>query len=168
MTVGAQPRAASQTTAVPRPNWRAIEQLRQGIDLPVVLKGVMTPADAKRAIESGMQGLVVSNAGLSGVRPAPMDVLPSVVDAVGPNVPVLVDGGFRRGTDVIKALALGARAVLLGRPPMWGLAAYGADGVQLILKMLQTELARTMINVGRPTLKSVDRSLVRIHTRASS
>jgi len=128
----------------------------------------MTPDDAKRSIERDIKGFVVSNGGLSGVRPAPMDVLPSVVDAVGSQVPVLVDGSFRRGTDVIKALALGARAVMLGRPPMWGLAAYGADGVQVILKMLQVELARTMINVGRVTMASMDRGLVKIHGRASS
>jgi isopentenyl diphosphate isomerase/L-lactate dehydrogenase-like FMN-dependent dehydrogenase len=168
LTVGSQPPRPSQPASVPRPNWRAIEQLRQGLGVPVLLKGVMTPEDAKRAIERDIKGLVVSDGGLSGVRPAPMDVLPSVVDAVGSQVPVLVDGSFRRGTDVIKALALGARAVMLARPPMWGLAAYGADGVQLVLKMLQTELARTMINVGRPTMASIDRSLVKIHGRASS
>jgi isopentenyl diphosphate isomerase/L-lactate dehydrogenase-like FMN-dependent dehydrogenase len=168
LTVGSQPPRPSQPASVPRPNWRAIEQLRQGLGVPVLLKGVMTPEDAKRAIERDIKGLVVSDGGLSGVRPAPMDVLPSVVDAVGSQVPVLVDGSFRRGTDVIKALALGARAVMLARPPMWGLAAYGADGVQLVLKMLQTELARTMINVGRPTMASMDRSLVKIHGRASS
>jgi isopentenyl diphosphate isomerase/L-lactate dehydrogenase-like FMN-dependent dehydrogenase len=90
------------------------------------------------------------------------------VDAVGAKAPVLVDGSFRRGTDVIKALAFGARAVLLGRPPVWALAAYGADGVQLMLKMLQTELARTMVNVGMPTIESLDRALVKVHSRASS
>jgi 4-hydroxymandelate oxidase len=167
LTVGSQP-GTSRTTSLPRPNWRVIEQVRQGITLPVLLKGVMTPEDAKRAIERGINGIVVSNGGLAGARPAPIAVLPSIVDAVGSGVPVLVDGSFRRGTDVVKALGFGARAVLLGRPPMWGLAAYGADGVQLVLKMLQTELARTMINVGRPTMQSMDRALVKVHSRASS
>jgi len=168
LTVGTQPARPSQPAPVPRPNWRAIEQLRQGLGVPVLLKGVMTPDDAQRAIERDIKGLVVSNGGLSGVRPAPLDVLPSIAGAVGSQVPVLVDGSFRRGTDVIKALALGAKAVMLGRPPMWGLAAYGADGVQLVLKMLQMELARTMINVGMVTMDTIERSLVKIHGRASS
>jgi isopentenyl diphosphate isomerase/L-lactate dehydrogenase-like FMN-dependent dehydrogenase len=153
---------------VPRPNWRAIEQLRQSITVPVLLKGVMSAQDATRAIETGIGGIIVSNGGPPGARPAPITVLPSIVDAVGLKVPVLVDGSFRRGTDVIKALAFGARAVLLGRPLVWGLAAYGAEGVQLVLKMLQTELARTMINVGMPTIQSLDRALVKVHSRASS
>ena len=168
LTVGSQPASASRTTSVPRPNWRVIEQVRQGISLPVLLKGIVTPEDAKRAVERDIKGIIVSSGGLPAVRPAPITVLPSIVDAVGPGIPVLVDGGFRRGTDVIKALAFGAKAVLLGRPPMWGLAAYGAEGVQLVLKMLQTELARTMVNVGRPTLQSLDRTLVRIHSRPTS
>ena len=95
-------------------------------------------------------------------------MLASIVNKVGARVPVLIDGGFRRGTDVIKALALGAKAVLLGRPVMWGLAAYGADGVQSVLRMMQTELARTMVNVGKPTIASLDRSLVKIHRRATN
>jgi isopentenyl diphosphate isomerase/L-lactate dehydrogenase-like FMN-dependent dehydrogenase len=84
---------------------------------------------------------------------------------VGSKVPVLVDGSFRRGTDVIKALAFGAKAVLLGRPPVWALAGYGADGVQALLKLLQTELARTMVNVGKPTIEMLDRTLVKVHAR---
>jgi isopentenyl diphosphate isomerase/L-lactate dehydrogenase-like FMN-dependent dehydrogenase len=92
-------------------------------------------------------------------------MLPAIVDAVGGKVPVLVDGSFRRGTDVLKALALGARAVMVGRPPMWGLAAYGADGVQTVLEMLQSELARSMGLSGKPNIKAIDRSLVKIHLR---
>lgn len=168
LTVGSQPPRPSQSGPIPRSTWRAIEQLRQGLTVPVLLKGVMTPDDAQRAVERDIKGLVVSNGGLSGVRPAPIEVLPSIAEAVGSQVPVLVDGSFRRGTDVVKALALGARAVMLARPAVWGLSAYGAHGVQLVLKMLQTELARTMINVGMPTIKSVDRTLVKIHRRASS
>jgi 4-hydroxymandelate oxidase len=86
-----------------------------------------------------------------------------VVQAVGGQVPVLADGSLRRGTDIVKALGLGARGVLVGRPVMWGLAAYGADGVQGVVEMLQTELARYMCMCGRPTLASVDASLVRVH-----
>jgi isopentenyl diphosphate isomerase/L-lactate dehydrogenase-like FMN-dependent dehydrogenase len=159
---------STQAPSVSRSTWRGIEQLRQGITVPVVLKGVMTRDDAQRAVERNIQGLVVSNGGVLDARPAPIEVLPSIVEAVGARVPVLADGSFRRGTDVIKALAFGAKAVLLGRPVMWGLAAYGAEGVQLVLKMLQTELARTMVNVGMPTIASIDRSLVKIHSRATS
>ncbi len=95
----------------------------------------------------------------------PVDVLPAVADAVNERVPVLVDGSFRRGTDILKGLALGATAVMLGRPPMWGLAAYGARGVQTVLELLQTDLARNMAMSGRPTIDMIDRELVRIDSR---
>ena len=88
-------------------------------------------------------------------------VLPAVADAVNGRVPILVDGSFRRGTDVLKGLALGATAVLVARPPMWGLAAYGAEGVQTVVEILQTELARNMAMSGRPTISMIDRELVR-------
>ena len=86
-----------------------------------------------------------------------------VVQAVGDRVPVLVDGSFRRGTDILKALGLGAKAVLIGRPVMWGLAAYGADGVQGVVEMLQTELGRYMCMCGRPAIASIDSSVLRVH-----
>ena len=89
--------------------------------------------------------------------------LPAIVDAVGGKVPVLVDGSFRRGTDILKALAFGAQSVLVARPVMWGLAAYGADGVQGVVEMLQTELARYMAMCGRPNLKMLDRTMLRVH-----
>ena len=92
-------------------------------------------------------------------------MLPSIAYAVGGKVPILIDGSFRRGTDILKALALGARAVLLGRPTVWGLAAYGAEGVQAVLEMLQSELARNMALCGKPDVKSIDSSLVKIHRR---
>lgn len=167
LTVGTSSTARSSQAAAPRPNWRAIDELRARLEVPVLLKGVMTSADARAAVDRGLNGIIVSNGGRSGVRPAPIDALPSVVDAVGSRVPVLVDGSFRRGTDVIKALAFGARAVLVGRPLMWGLAGYGADGVQAILRLLHTELARTMVNVGKPTIDLLDRTLVKIHSHAS-
>jgi isopentenyl diphosphate isomerase/L-lactate dehydrogenase-like FMN-dependent dehydrogenase len=110
---------------------------------------------------------VVSNHGgiFSSGLAAPIDMLPSIADAVGGKAPILIDGSFRRGTDILKALALGARAVLIGRPIMWGLSAYGAEGVQTILGMLQSELARSMGLSGRPNIQSIDRSLVKIHQR---
>jgi isopentenyl diphosphate isomerase/L-lactate dehydrogenase-like FMN-dependent dehydrogenase len=94
---------------------------------------------------------------------APIDVLPSIVEAVGGKAPVLIDGSFRRATDILKALALGARAVLLGRPVLWALASYGSAGVQAMLEMLQTDLGRDMAQCGKPNLKSLDPSIVKIH-----
>jgi isopentenyl diphosphate isomerase/L-lactate dehydrogenase-like FMN-dependent dehydrogenase len=131
-----------------------------------VLKGVMSADDAQAAVDKGAAGIVVSNHGeiVPGLAP-PIAVLPSVVDAVGGRIPVLVDGGFRRGSDILKALALGARAVLVVRPAMWGLAAYGSDGVQGVVEMLQSELAGMMAGCGKPNLASLDRSLVRILKR---
>ena len=107
---------------------------------------IMSPEEARTAVEKGIAGIVVSDYGgllVSGLA-APVEVLPSIAEAVGGKVPILIDGGFRRGTDALMALALGARAILLARPPMWGLAGYGADGVGTLLKLLQTELARDM------------------------
>jgi len=149
------------------PDWGVVDQIRQAAGVPVLLKGVMSPQDAKIAVQKGIQGLIVSNHGglLNGGLAAPMDVLSSIADAVGKNVPVLIDGGFRRGSDIVKALALGAQAVLLGRPVMWGLSAYGAEGVQAVLEMMQTEVGRVMAGCGKPNLKTLDRSLVKIHER---
>ena len=148
-------------------DWSAIDRLRQGLRVPVVLKGIMTPEEARAAIGKGIDGIVVSNYGgqaRSGMA-APIEVLPAIAEAVAGKAPILIDGSFRRGTDILKALALGARAVMLGRPPLWALAAYGAAGVQTMLEMLQTELARDMAMCGRPNLKSLDPSLVKVHAR---
>src|SRR5262249_30751390 len=123
---------------------------------------ILTPEDGKLAVERGAAGIVVSNHGgryLEGA-PSTIEVLPEIVDAVGGRIPVLIDGGFRRGTDILKALAIGAKAVLLGRPPLWGLGAFGQPGVQRVLELLQTELALAMGLSGRPNLASIDRSLV--------
>jgi 4-hydroxymandelate oxidase len=148
-------------------NWSAIDRLRQGVHVPVLLKGIMSPEEARTAVERGIAGIVVSDYGgllVNGLA-APIEVLPSIAEAVGGKAPLLVDGGFRRGTDMLKGLALGARAILLGRPPMWGLAAYGADGVCTLLKLLQTELARDMAMCGKVTVGDIDRNLVTIHRR---
>jgi isopentenyl diphosphate isomerase/L-lactate dehydrogenase-like FMN-dependent dehydrogenase len=95
----------------------------------------------------------------------PIEVLPAVADAVGGKIPILIDGSFRRASDMLKAMALGAQAVLLGRPPLWGLAAYGAEGVQTLLELLQFEMARNMAQNGRRDLGDIDRTLVVIHRR---
>jgi 4-hydroxymandelate oxidase len=161
-TVPNQYRIAPGYTA--RMTWKFLEELRTFTPVPVLIKGILTPEDAKLAIQYGAQGIVVSNHGgryLDGA-PSTIEVLPEIVDAVAGRVPVLIDGGFRRGTDILKALAIGAKAVLVGRPPLWGLGAYGQPGVARVLEMLQTELALAMGLAGRPNLKSIDRSLVRI------
>jgi isopentenyl diphosphate isomerase/L-lactate dehydrogenase-like FMN-dependent dehydrogenase len=148
-------------------DWSAIDRLRLGLRIPVVLKGIMSPEEARSAIGKGIDGIVVSSHGRqpeSGMA-APIEVLPAIAEAVAGKAPILIDGSFRRGTDILKALALGARAVLLGRPPLWALAAYGAAGVQAMLEMLQTELARDMAMCGKPNLKSLDPALVKIHAR---
>ena len=144
--------------------WSFLQELRSYTPVPLLIKGILTPEDAKRAVENGAQGVIVSNHGgryLDGA-PATIEVLPEIVDAVGGRIPVLVDGGFRRGTDVLKALAIGAKAVLIGRPPLWGLGAFGQPGVARVLELLQSELALAMGLAGRPTLASIDRSLIRI------
>jgi 4-hydroxymandelate oxidase len=172
ITVGTPYQAAEngpQLLAMGNPgiSWSALERLRQGIRVPVLLKGVISPQEARAAVEHGFDGIVVSNHGApagSGVV-APIETLPAIADAVGGKTSLLVDGGFRRGTDVIKGLALGARAILVGRPAMWGLAAYGADGVRTLLQMLQSELARDMAMCGRATTGAIGRDLVAIHRR---
>ena len=136
--------------------------MRQGLNIPIVVKGIGNHRDAANAVKHGVDGIVVSNYG-AALGPSPFAVLPSVVDAVGGKIPVLIDGGFRRGTDILKALVVGAQAVFITRPVLWGLAAYGADGVQAVLEMIQTELARNMIMIGAPTPKALSRNMIRMH-----
>ncbi len=142
--------------------WEVIPWLRSLTCLPLVLKGVLTAEDAARAVEAGVDGLIVSNHGgrqLDGVVPT-IAALPEVVEAVDGRCEVYLDGGIRRGADILKALALGARAVLIGRPVFWGLAVNGEAGVFDILRILARELTLAMQLAGRPTLASIDRSLV--------
>jgi isopentenyl diphosphate isomerase/L-lactate dehydrogenase-like FMN-dependent dehydrogenase len=142
--------------------WDALSWLRSITSLPVVVKGVMTAEDARLAVEHGAAAIIVSNHGgrqLDGV-PATIEALPEVVEAVGGRCEVYLDGGVRRGTDVLKALALGARGVFIGRPVLWGLAVDGAAGVERVLALLRNELELAMALAGRPTLASIDRSLV--------
>lgn len=148
-------------------DWSALDRLRRGISVPVLLKGVMSAEEAKKAAGIGAQGIVVSNYSgrpITGIASA-LEVLPSIADAMAGKLTILVDGSFRRGSDVLKALALGAQAVMLARPPIWGLAAYGSDGVQKLIELLQTELAQDMAMCGKVNLKALDRSLVKIHRR---
>jgi 4-hydroxymandelate oxidase len=147
-------------------DWAAIDQFRRGVPVPLVLKGVMTPADAQAAMQHGFQAVIVSlPAGTQSIPGAatPMAALPGIVDSVAGRIPVLADGGFRRGSDVLKALAIGAKAVLLARPVVWALAAYGADGVRTVIELLQSELARDMAMCGKVNLQALDRTLLKMH-----
>ncbi len=142
--------------------WADVEWLRSIARIPVIVKGVMAPADAVLAIEHGASAVIVSNHGgrqLDTV-PAPITVLRDVVRAVGGRAEVLVDGGFRRGTDVLKALALGARAVLVGRPILWGLTLDGADGVRAVLRHLREELDLAMALAGCATVDAATPDLI--------
>jgi 4-hydroxymandelate oxidase len=142
--------------------WHDIERFAAESPLPVLVKGVLTAGDARLAVEHGARGVIVSNHGgrqLDTVL-ASADALPAIVDAVGDRLDVLVDGGIRRGTDVLKALALGARAVLVGRPVLWGLALDGADGVTRVLQLLLTELDNALALAGAPRAAELDPSFV--------
>lgn len=145
-------------------DWKA---LRASTRLPMVVKGVMSPQDARLALESGADGLIVSayRTPLTSGIASSIAVLPALVAEVKGKAPILIDGSFRRGSDVLKALALGAHAVLVGRPALWGLAAYGARGVQQVLEQLQTELARDMAMCGLQNCRQATRQYVRIHRR---
>jgi isopentenyl diphosphate isomerase/L-lactate dehydrogenase-like FMN-dependent dehydrogenase len=139
----------------PSVTWDDVGALAADTKLPMVLKGILTAEDARLAVEHGAAGIVVSNHGgrqLDGV-PATIDVLAEIVDAVDGRIEVLLDGGIRRGTDVVKALALGASAVLAGRAPLWGLAAAGEEGVRHVLELLraEVELALQLLGCRAPT-----------------
>ena len=142
--------------------WHDVEQLASDAGLPVVVKGVMTAEDARLACEHGAAGLVVSNHGgrqLDGVA-ATIDMLPEVVDAVDGRIEVLLDGGVRRGGDVVKALALGARAVLVGRAPLWGLVVDGEAGARAVLELLRDEILLALKLVGCHSPRDVTRDRV--------
>ena len=139
--------------------WRSLEELVSSSPVPVLVKGVHTAEDARLAAEHGAAGVIVSNHGgrqLDGV-PATLDMLPAVAEAVGDRVEVLMDGGVRRGTDVLVALALGARAVLAGRPLLWGLACGGEAGARRVLELLHEEIRLGLTLLGAPTPADVRR-----------
>jgi 4-hydroxymandelate oxidase len=147
---GGKPVRPREIVFSPELSWQHIEWLRKKTALKIVLKGVMHPADARLAVEAGVDALMVSNHGgrqLDTV-PAAIELLPAIRDAVGGRVPLLIDGGIRRGTDIVKALALGATAAAVGRPIFWGLAVAGEEGVSQTLEMLRSELVRALILCG--------------------
>jgi 4-hydroxymandelate oxidase len=143
-------------------SWDDLDWLVGLTTLPVIVKGVLHPEDAREAVARGVRGVIVSNHGGRQLdhAVAALDALPAVVAAVGDRAEVFLDGGVRRGTDVLKALALGARAVCLGRPLLWGLALAGADGVARVLDLLRAEVALDLLLCGKASVSEVDRSLV--------
>ena len=145
------------------PTWADLEWLCGATRLPVLLKGVLEAEDAERALAVGARGVVVSNHGgrTLDTLPATIEVLPEIVAAVAGRAPVLVDGGIRRGTDVLKALARGASAVLVGRPYVFGLAVAGAVGVAHVVRLLRAELEVAMALTGCPTVADVSRAVLR-------
>ena len=168
---GPAPQPAGNPYRVPQGRlwytWQYADQVRKMLNVPLVVKGVLTAEDAKEFVNHGFDGIYVSNHGGRSLDydPSTLEVLSEIVDAVPSRVPVLFDSGIRNGSDILKALALGAKAVCIGRVIRWGLAAYGPPGVQRILEILQGELVMAMAQTGRPSLESIDRSLIRTHFR---
>ncbi len=146
----------------PSLTWDVVDWLRSITRLPVLVKGIVRPDDAARAVTHGARGIVVSNHGgrQLDTAPATIDVLGPIADAVAGRAELLMDGGIRRGTDIVKALALGARAVLVGRPVLWGLATAGEVGVLRVLTLLRDELDTALALCGCPTIDAVTRDLV--------
>ena len=142
--------------------WKDLSWIREAWSGPIIIKGVLTAEDARRAIDEGASAIVVSNHGGRQLDcvPASLQVLPEIVAAVNGRIEVLMDGGVRRGTDVIKAICLGARAVLVGRAYAYGLAAGGPAGVARAIEILRTEMERTLKLLGCPSVKDLDRSFV--------
>ena len=146
----------------PNQTWERLEWLRETTSLPILLKGILHPDDAREAVRRGMDGIIVSNHGgrqLDGAI-ASLDALCTITEEVGGELPILFDSGLRSGADAFKAVALGADAVLLGRPYLWGLALEGQNGVETVLRMLLAELDLTMVLSGCMSLDDVDRSML--------
>ena len=147
----------------PPPSWDDVRWLREtwGRDRPFMLKGVMRVDDARRAVEDvGVTAISVSNHGGNNLdgTPATIRALPAIVEAVGDSVEVVLDGGIRRGGDVVKALALGARAVMIGRPYLWGLAADGQAGVENVLDVLRAGIDSALLGLGRASVHELSPS----------
>jgi 4-hydroxymandelate oxidase len=146
----------------PTLSWKHIEWLLSFAKIPLLVKGVLNPDDADCAVKAGVAGIIVSNHGGRNLDtlPATIDALPHVADRVAGSVPIFVDGGIRRGTDVMKALALGANAVLIGRPYLYGLGAAGEAGVARVVALLQREFQMAMMLTGRTSAGRIDRSVI--------
>ncbi|TQJ66280.1 L-lactate dehydrogenase (cytochrome) [Arthrobacter sp. SLBN-100] len=152
------------------PSWDDIAWMRANWDGPLIIKGILSTSDARTAVKLGVDGIIVSNHGgrqLDGV-PASIAVLPQIVEAVGDDVTVILDSGIRRGSDVLKALALGAKAVMVGRLPAWGLAVDGEAGVSHVLETTRTEMVRTMRLLGCSSIQDLDPSWLSQQSRAGA
>jgi 4-hydroxymandelate oxidase len=152
-----------ESTGATSLTWTFIKRLRDTVKIKLVLKGLMTAADAILAVDNGVDAIIVSNHGGrdDDFGRSTIDALPEIIEAVDGRIPVLVDSGFRRGTDIVKALALGARAVCIGRPYLWGLGAFGQAGVERVLDLLQQETRAAMQQVGARALKQLGPALVK-------
>jgi (S)-2-hydroxy-acid oxidase len=172
-TPAARPAAADPSVRGPRKyrvdprrlwySWKYLDDIRPFIKGPMIIKGIITAEDAKICAERGYDGIIISNHGGRSMDygPSTLEVLPEIVDAVGGRIPVLIDSGFRRGSDAVKAIALGASAVCLGRAARWGLGAFGPPGVQRLLEIMHGEFRDAMAKTGRTTLATLDRSVVK-------
>jgi 4-hydroxymandelate oxidase len=149
------------STLDPKFTWQDIEWLLSIARVPIVLKGVMNPDDAEIAVKTGVSGIIVSNHGARNLdtSPATIEALPEVAERVAGRTPILMDGGIRRGTDVLKAIALGANAVLIGRPYLYGLAVAGAEGVARVVNILRAEFEMAMALTGKTSIASIDTSV---------
>jgi isopentenyl diphosphate isomerase/L-lactate dehydrogenase-like FMN-dependent dehydrogenase len=145
--------------------WQYLDEVRRMLKVPLLVKGILTAEDAVMCVEHGVDGIIVSNHGGRSMDygPSTLEVLPEIVAAVNRRVPILTDSGYRRGTDILKALALGADAVLLGRTTRWALGAFGAPGAQRLLEMMQQELVAAAAAAGRKTHASIDKTAIRTH-----
>ena len=172
-TPAAPPAAADPSVRGPRKyrvdprrlwySWKYLDDIRPFIKGPMIIKGIITAEDAKICAERGYDGIIISNHGGRSMDygPSTLEVLPEIVDAVGGRIPVLIDSGFRRGSDAVKAIALGASAVCLGRAARWGLGAFGPPGVQRLLEIMHAEFRDAMAKTGRTTLATLDRSVLK-------
>ncbi len=161
-----QPMTSTQINHHLIDTWATVDWLRSITKLPILLKGILTAEDALLAVERGVDGIIVSNHGgrqLDGAI-ASIEALPEVAHAVAGRCEIYLDGGIRRGTDILKAVALGARAVFIGRPVLWGLAIKGEAGAKHVLEILRYELNMAMTLAGRPDITTIDRSLIKSNT----
>jgi isopentenyl diphosphate isomerase/L-lactate dehydrogenase-like FMN-dependent dehydrogenase len=154
----------SKVNAVQPPNltWDFVKRLRDTVSVKLLIKGIVTREDAQLAVEHGVDGLMVSNHGgrAEETLRATIESLPEVIEGVAGKIPVIVDGGIRRGTDIFKALALGATAVGIGRPHSWGLAAFGQPGVEAVLEILRRELRTIMRQAGTTSVDKITRNYI--------
>ena len=148
----------------PTPTWNTVKELVSLTRLPVIIKGILTKEAAQQAVAAGANGVIVSNHGGRQLDQTggTIEALPEVVEGAAGRIPVLLDGGIRRGSDVVKALCLGARGVLVGRAYAYGLGAGGGKGVEKAIRILRTDLVRTLKLLGCPSVKALDRSYVKV------